>query len=141
MSFQTIVFIVAMILGALLIVAVAVRYWKQGTAGLGGAGLAVIGVLCIGLSLWSTIEIEAGDVKLKLNTLADQLDAVTAEMAKSADSQEQTKNQVIQLAGRMQSALPAAGTEFRDIRTQLERIPSVDRQKLEGVRHQLKLIR
>lgn len=141
MTLQTIVFVLGMILGAILIVAVAVRYWKQGNAGIGAAGLALIGMLCIGLSLWTSIEVEAGDVKVRLKSLAEQLDAVTEEVTKASESQEQARAQILQLAHQIQTAPTGTQPDLRNVTRNLENIRPVDVERLAKVRRELRVIR
>lgn len=78
MELTQVAFLVGMIFGALMIGSVCVVYVKRSTFGTGGGMLSVLGVLLIGMSVWSTarFEVSPEGLKVEVDRLQKQVEEV-----------------------------------------------------------------
>jgi hypothetical protein len=130
MSIQYVAFIVGIIVGALILLAVGRTFVRRGTLGAGGSLLSVIGLVLVGLCLWSSIEIKAGDLSLKLNRTIDQVVAVTEQVEVLAKSTETARQQMLEITTALDQPQGARPERVAEIRRKLTATPVVDPRKL-----------
>jgi septal ring factor EnvC (AmiA/AmiB activator) len=116
-----IAFIVGMVFGAFMIGSVCVVYLKRSTFGMGGGTLSVLGVLLIGMSVWSTARIEVspeGGLKLQVEKLQERLDDVEERAEEISGDVRNTRVQTEVLAGdvsQVKTAARAISEELADV--------------------------
>src|SRR5262245_11533691 len=94
-------FVVALVLGSLMLACVCYVYVRHQTFGMGGSALSGLGVLLVGMSVWRTVDVSFDEkgVRAKL----EQVETV-AKRAESAASQAQTEvKRNTQVVGSLQS--------------------------------------
>lgn len=73
--------IVGMVVGTLLILTAIAVFWSKKEFPVGGLGVTVIGLVLIGMSQWTNLDLKAGDLSLQLETLQQRLDSTAATAA------------------------------------------------------------
>lgn len=112
MELTQVALIVGMIFGALMIGSVCVVFIKRSTLGIGGGTLSVLGVLLIGMSVWSTarFEVSPEGLKIQVEQLQKRVEMVQ-ELAESISGEvRETKVRAEELAGEVEQVQTAART-------------------------------
>lgn len=109
--------IVGMIFGALMIGSVCVVFIKRSTFGVGGGTLSVLGVLLIGMSVWSTarFEVSPGGVKFQVDQLQKQVEEVEERTESISGEVRETKVRAEALAGEVEQVQTTAGNLSREL--------------------------
>ncbi|MFJ4194388.1 peptidoglycan-binding domain-containing protein [Pseudomonas sp. NPDC089534] len=109
-------FIIALALGALMLASVCYVYVSRQTFGLGGACLSGFGVVLVGMSVWTTIDVafDAKGVRAKLEqveTVAKRAESTASQAQEEARTTSQTVGQLGQTLefSMLQDRLKAAG--------------------------------
>jgi hypothetical protein len=145
MEMQTFVVLAGLLLGAVLVIgAVAVGVKKAGFA-VGELGMTAFGVVLVGLSLWSRVSLEMGGLKLRLDTLQDNVEeiaqaatVVSEEVGKLNESSSQNRDQVNTLIQNLGTAAIRPEVLQR-MRVQQLAAPQVDLERLSGASRDLQI--
>lgn len=138
-----IVFGTALLLGALLIVVVAVVWLRHQKLGMPGAFLSAIGAFLVGLSLWTRFEVSVtpGGLEARFETLEHQMDSVAASqqlvtetVAEVAEETQATREQVVALSHVVEDPRRTRPQTFDSIRSRLERPATIDLHRLDSAR-------
>ncbi len=137
------VVIVGMIAGSVLVLAAAYVFVKNKDVSAGGVGVTLVGLLLIGMSQWSTIEIEGGGFKIKalrdaIAQTAAAADTVAAEAEQAAAGIDATRRQLASLTREIENRGVLVPAVTRPIQSQLSAVPAIDRTALERARANLR---
>jgi septal ring factor EnvC (AmiA/AmiB activator) len=112
MELTQVAFLVGMVVGAVMIGSVCVAYVKRSSFGMGGSMLSVLGVLLIGMSVWSTARIEVspeGGLKLEVEKLRQQVENVEQRAEQISSDVQTTRAKTEEVAGDVSRVKAAAG--------------------------------
>src|SRR5919108_3042283 len=128
---MTAVTIVGMVAGGLLIATACIVFLLKKDFPAGGFGVAVIGLVLIGMSQWTSFKITAAGVSLEAVKAQVQKTAAAAEeiatqAQQTAASVETTREQVATLAQQLQSSNVLSAAAVRPIRAKLDTAPRAD---------------
>lgn len=131
-SFRDWAYVIGLILGSLLLVVVAITWFRKQIFGFGGAGLSVIGLVLLGLSLWTSVNIRVGGWETQLNLVEQRLAQVeqtnvemSNDLAEVATIANVTKSQFIDLTTALER--PRVPTDrLRALRSRVEETPRID---------------
>jgi hypothetical protein len=131
--------------GALILTAIAVFLMKKEFPA-GGIGVAVVGLVCIAFSQWSSLEIEVGGLRLKALRDAIEQTAAAAEVVaeqaeRAAASAENTKLQLAELTRHIESRAVLPPALVRPIRERVVAAPTFDPDRLRRARTELERVR
>lgn len=136
-----IVTVTGLVAGAALVFAVIWVIMKKQEFSVGAIGLALVGLVMIGMSQWSTIRISGGGMDIDISTLqrqvaetAEAVDALAEETVATANVAETTRDQLLSLSSELQRArtLPTGVTGA--IRDSLTAAPHVDTANIRNLR-------
>lgn len=111
MELTQVAFVVGMVVGVAMVGTVCIAYVKRSTFGMGGGTLSVLGVLLIGMSVWSTARFEVspeGGLKLELEKLREQVEHVEERAEEISGEVRTTRAQTEELAGDVSQVRNAA---------------------------------
>ena len=111
MELTQVAFIVGMVVGVGMIGTVCIAYVKRSTFGMGGGTLSVLGVLLIGMSVWSTARFEVspeGGLKLELEKLREQVENVEERAEEISGEVQSTRAHTEELQGDVSQVRNAA---------------------------------
>ena len=142
---MTPVIIVGIVAGALLVVAAIVVFITKKEFPAGGVAVTLIAVVLIGMSQWSSIEIEGGGIKIKtlskaIGETAAAADEVAAQAEQAADAVAATKEQLASLTQQIEDSHVLSPRLTQPIQARLSAAPVVDRQKLARARMDLRRV-
>lgn len=117
MELTQVALIVGMVFGALMIGSVCVVFVKQSTLGMGGGVLSVLGVLLIGMSVWSTarFEVSPEGLKVQVDQLQDQVESVNEKTEKISGEVEGAQARTEALAGEVEQVRTTAQALSQDL--------------------------
>ena len=137
------VIIVGLAAGSVLILTAVIIFLKNREFPAGGIAVTLIGLVLIGMSLWSKVEIEGGGIKITvlrtaLTETAAAADEVAAQAEQAAAAAEATRRQLASLTQLMENRGLLAPAVTRSIQQQLAEVPAFDRTRLERARLDLR---
>jgi hypothetical protein len=125
MSLAQVVTAVGIIAGiALLITAIKV-FWGQREAPAGSVA-AVVGLILIGMSQWSTIKIKGAGLEVDISQIASAVDKVAEEAVTNAAAVETTRQQLLTLSRQLENNQTLSVTNARALRDSLNKVPAAD---------------
>ncbi len=133
------VYVVGLVLGTFAIVAACGVWVRKQLFGAGGTVLSLVGLILVGLSVWKSVEISVteGTVSVRLERLEQDLAEVTGanlamaqELEKVANALTTTKQQFVQLTHVLENRGTLAPEVSRELRTPVDRLPTLDRARL-----------
>lgn len=138
---QTAAFISGLALGIVALLSVCVvLVFRDKQLGIGGAVVAVVGLVLVGMSVWGQVKIKVSETGLEVGLVREVAEAVrtvAAEVDAAAQAQEVSRQQFVALTQELQQNRVLPTSAMQSIRSSLESIPSVDRARLETARAQL----
>ena len=130
---STAVYTVGLVFGGLAVFSVCYVFMKTRTFGFGGGVLSLVGVILIGLSLWSRVKIEVSKEGLKgefetlqqnVVALAGASESLSEEVKTLAERAETTSDQLVALTRNLEAGQSLNMPDGRNIRRQLDAAPS-----------------
>ena len=141
---MTPVTIVGMVAGGLLILTASAVFLIKKEFPAGGLGVALIGLVLIGMSQWSSIKISTAGVSVDLQVVKAQLEQTAAaaeeiatQAQQTAASVQTTREQVAALTQQLQSRNVLSDAALRPIRAKLDAAPRADSIRLRTAREKL----
>jgi hypothetical protein len=139
------VVLVGLVIGAILVLTAVSIFLMKKEFPPGGVAVTLIGLVMIGMSQWSTIEIEGGGIKFKalkeqVRAAAEAAEEVAAQAELAATSAETTRQQLADLTGQIERHRVLPPTLTRSIQQRILTAPTVDRAKLARARVDLQRI-
>lgn len=128
--------------GGLLITAVAAVWFRHQKLGFNGGFMGALGVILIGLSLWTRAEVKLspGGLEARFETLESQMDSVAASqqlvtetVAEVAEGVETTQEQVVALSHAVENPLRVRPQTFDSIRRRIQP-GAIDLDRLDSAR-------
>ncbi len=137
-------YVVGMILGAFVLISVCVVWLRHQKLGGGGTGLSVIGIVLVGLSIWSSVKLQVGDVRVELETLrarvqqvADAGAKISEETARVAESTAGNRDAILNLTQELGQRQMLAPEQMRSLHEILQRTPTVQPEVLRQISRDL----
>jgi len=140
MDIQTATYIVGIGLGILAVASACYVWVSHQTFGVGGCTLSVVGLVLVGLSIWSGVKIKVGEggLEAEFQRLSRQVEAVAQanetviqEVKKIATVTETGKQQFIELTRVLEAQRVAKPTQLENIRKPVLTAPTVDLKRLD----------
>lgn len=136
-SIQDVAFVAGIVLGACLLVAVSWVWIRKQVLGANGVSLAVIGFALMGLTVWTSIRIEASpdggfvaEFEQRLNELNSMIEDVDSNVQRVADASLDVSTEV----GELREAVANNGTQFEMLTRELGRSNTVAAPTLNDIR-------
>ena len=134
--------IVGMVFGAIMIASVCFVYVKSSTLDVGGTALCLVGALLIGMSVWSTaqIEVSPGGLKLQVEQLQDKVEEVERNTQEISDGVDQVRTATRTLSTELADVAVTAQTGNRQIvqlSESLLRRQAIDPAEAEAIRERI----
>lgn len=110
MELTQVAFVVGMVFGALMIGSVCVVFVKRSIFGTGGGILSVLGVLLIGMSVWSTarFEVSPEGLKVQVEQLREQVEGVQQKAEEISGDVQNAQARTEEVAGDVEQVRTAA---------------------------------
>ncbi len=110
MELTQVALVVGMVFGAFMIGSVCVVFIKRSTFGMGGGTLSVLGVLLIGMSVWSTarFEVSPEGLKVQVEQLQERVERVQERAETISGEVRETQARAEELAGEVEQVQTAA---------------------------------
>ncbi|MDO3379142.1 hypothetical protein [Geoalkalibacter halelectricus] len=133
-------FVVGLVLGTLAILSVCWVWIKRQILGTGGAMLSLVGVLLVGLSVWSSarfaispegFEAEFSRLEQRVNEVAHSSNALREEVLAVAENVETSRTQFLHLTEALETRRALPPQTLEEVRRPLLTLPSVEPQQLE----------
>ena len=146
MSIQTAAFVVGIVLGSAAIICACYVWVRQRLFALGGSVLTVAGIALIGLSLWSSIQIDITKegIKAQFDTLKHQLgevaqaaQEVSEEAHKTAEAAESSREQVVVITRALETTHSLPPDQMNRIRQLNQAQPRPDLARLSNATKRL----
>lgn len=117
MELTQVALVVGMVFGALMIGSVCVVFVKRSSFGLGGGVLSVLGVLLIGMSVWSTarFEVSPEGLKVQVEQLQERVEAVQERADELSGEVRTTQVRAEELAGEVEQVQTVARSISEDL--------------------------
>lgn len=147
MDVRSIAFFAGIVIGSAAILAVAFVWIRKQTFGIGGSVLCSVGVVLLGLSVWTTMKIEISqqgiswEFERRLATVLEANEALTEEVQVLARNNEAARQQLTALTDTLQEARVLDVQRADQIRQPAQAAPSVNLQRLERVDEALRQAR
>lgn len=138
-----VVIIIGLIMGSVTLLTACYVWLRKQVFGLGGGILSLVGVILIGLSLWSNVSIEVSEGTIKaefdrlerqMNDMAHANEAVTEEVGAMWRVVDTNKDQFIQLTQELQTRRTISQERLDEIREPVLTVPQVDVQKIDSAK-------
>jgi hypothetical protein len=136
-SIQDVAFVAGIILGACLLAAVSWVWMRKQVLGASGISLAVIGFALVGLTVWTSIRIEASpdggfiaQFEQRLNELNEMIEGVDSNVQMVASTSLEVSAEVEGL----REVVAANGTQFEALTRELQRANTVAAPALDDIR-------
>ena len=142
MSLPDIAIAAGIVIGAVMILAVCVGYVKRSTFGTAGAVLSVLGVLLVGMSVWSraTIEVTPDGLKVEVERLERQIAAVrertqevSRELVDIAANTETSREQILRLSEQLQATQTLDPGTAEQIQMMLHGAPVIEMGRIQAL--------
>lgn len=137
---DTVVYAVGLAMGSVMLGSVCYVWVRKQQLGIGGGFLSAMGVVLLGLSVWTgvSVEVTKGGIKADFDRLQERLDEVTEanqivseQVQNIAQSTEANRSQFVQLTRVLEADVAPAAPVFRQLRERMVTVPQVDLQQLE----------
>lgn len=147
MDVRSIAFFAGIIIGSIAILAVAFVWIRKQTFGVGGSVLCSVGVVLLGLSVWTTMKIEISqqgiswEFQRQLATVLEANQALTEEVQVLARNNEAAREQLSALTNTLQETRVLDVQRAEQLRQPMQATPNVNLQRLERVDEALRRAR
>lgn len=132
-------YVVGMGIGAIMAVAATYVLVKEKKIGLPSLGFTALGVLLIGMSVWSQFRIEIGAegavieaIRRQVEETAEAVQVVAAEVEVAADAIEVSRAQFYELANVLERNDVVSRAELQRFVPPAHELPSIDRERLDS---------
>lgn len=126
-----------LVLGIAVIVSVLWVWLRRQVFGTGGAVLSAIGVLLVGLSIYSNVQISGAGIQIQVQRLADQVNEVhettgviSEQVINVADNAQTTQNQFLALTEELRSVPSISEAELEQVRQPVLEARPIDLERL-----------
>lgn len=149
MDVQQVAFFVGIALGSIAVLSACVVWLRHQTFGAGGAGLSLVGVALVGLSLWTSISFSMSEggfearfdrLEGQVSDVASATETVTTEVQKIAEATETSRTQIVDLTQVLAERKLVAPEAASSIRAEAARAPRADAQELSRAAERLRAI-
>lgn len=130
--------IVGLVTGLALIASAVRAFWSQ-KDGTSGIAAALVGLILIGMSQWSTISVKGAGIEIELAAIAQAVDAVAEEATAAATAVETTRQQLLSLSTSLERSQSITRADASAIRDSLRAVPTVDPRNVIEARRALRL--